>query len=147
MAFQVLHAGAAIYKFSFFPRTVWDCNEFPHFSFILYWRSWIRIRIVYWWHINWHTFTRVNKMRGLFSRFHQWCESRDAILRTFSRGYSRCRECIPISNSFRKETMPISISPSIWDEDCITRFTGYSLGTDPLSRRSQWKIDYWTCHQ
>ena len=55
------------------------------------------------------------RMRGLFSRSHQWCESRDAILRGFSRGYSRCRECIPISNSFRKETMPISISPSIWD--------------------------------
>ena len=55
------------------------------------------------------------RMRGLFSRSHQWCESRDAILRRFSRGYSRCRECIPISNSFRKETMPISISPSIWD--------------------------------
>ena len=55
------------------------------------------------------------RMRGLFSRSHQWCESRDAILRTFNRGYSRYRECIPIPNSFRKETMPISISPSIWD--------------------------------
>ena len=55
------------------------------------------------------------RMRGLVLRSYQWCESRDAILRTFSRGYSRCRECIPISNSFRKETMPISISPSIWD--------------------------------
>lgn len=51
---------------------------------------------------------------------HQWCESRNAVLRTISRGYNRCRECIPVSTSFRKETvLMMSISPYIWSwKDC-----------------------------
>lgn len=42
-------------------------------------------------------------MREPVPRFHQQCESRDAILWTFSRGYSRWREYIPVSDTFREE--------------------------------------------
>ena len=51
------------------------------------------------------------QMRGLVSGSHQWCESKDAILRTFGKGYSTYWECIPISNSFWEETVFLSI----WD--------------------------------
>ena len=74
----------------------------------------IRIGIAYWWHINWHTFTRVNEWED-YSLDLINDENLEMQSSTFSRGYSRCRECILISNSFRKETMPISSSPSIWD--------------------------------
>ena len=59
-----------------------------------------RIRISYLWHINRRSFTQGQRVRGLVPRSHQWCESRDAILRTFRTGYKRCRDCCePVTQS------------------------------------------------
>ena len=53
------------------------------------------------------------RVRRLVSRFHKWCESSDRVHRTFSRGYYRCRECIPNPNGVWEETVLVNVSSSI----------------------------------
>ena len=57
-------------------------------------------------------------MWRLVPRSHRWCESSDRVLRTFSRGYYRCRECITILNIVWKETVLVNISSSLWHLKC-----------------------------
>ena len=57
-------------------------------------------------------------IKRLVSRFHKWCESSDRLLRTFSRGYYWCRECIPIPNGVWEETVFVHVSSSIWHLKC-----------------------------
>ena len=47
----------------------------------------------------------------LVTRSHKWCEFSDRDLRLFSRGYYRCRECIPIPNGVWEETAVSLITP------------------------------------
>ena len=52
------------------------------------------------------------------TRSHKWCESSDRVLRTFSRGYYRCRVCIAVLNGVWEETVLVSVSSSIWHLKC-----------------------------
>ena len=75
----------------------------------------IRIRIDYWWHINWYTFTRVNEWEDYSLDL-----INDVNLEMQSSEHS-AEDTIDAGSAFqslivsRKKTMPISISPSIWD--------------------------------
>ena len=50
--------------------------------------------------------------RVFVMRSHKWCESRDRVLRTSSRGYHSCRVCIPIPN-YIQSTLVISNSKGL----------------------------------
>ena len=58
------------------------------------------------------------RLRRLVSRPHKWCDSSERVLRTFSKGYYRCREYIPIPNGIWEETVLVNVSSSIWHLKC-----------------------------
>ena len=77
-----------------------------------------QIRILYWWHIKRHSFTRANNCEDLSLDLTSNLNLATSVLRTFSRGYYRCRECIPIPNGVWEETVLVNVSSSSSGPSC-----------------------------